>query len=144
MRRNRRTVSRVTVAAVASDANVLVLGPIPAPGSQEGRLVGATLRCIARWGVGKTTLDDVARQAGCSRATVYRVFPGGKEGLVEALVRVELARFFTGMAARLDRVADHGLEAGLVAGMADAGRRLPAHDALQYLLAHEPEGISPR
>ena len=36
---------------------------------QEARLIDATLICLARWGVAKTTLDDVARQAGCSRAT---------------------------------------------------------------------------
>ena len=40
------------------------------------RLLDATLACIARVGVSKTTLDDVAREAGCSRATLYRYFPG--------------------------------------------------------------------
>ena len=36
----------------------------------------AALACVARVGVAKTTLDDVAKEAGCARATVYRCFPG--------------------------------------------------------------------
>jgi AcrR family transcriptional regulator len=111
-------------------------------GSHEARIVDAVLRCIARWGVAKTTLDDVGREAGCSRATVYRLFPGGKDGLMEATARFELARFFAAIAARV-----HGaetLEDALVAGMAEAGSRLLGHDALQYLLAHEPEAVLPR
>lgn len=111
-------------------------------GSHEARIVDAVLRCIARWGVAKTTLDDVAREAGCSRATVYRLFPGGKDGLMEATARFELARFFAAVAARVDG-ADT-LEDALAAGMAEAGRRLLGHDALQYLLAHEPEAVLPR
>jgi AcrR family transcriptional regulator len=107
----------------------------------DQRLLDATLRCVARWGVGKTTLDDVAREAGCSRATVYRAFPGGKEGLVEALVASELARFFDGLGACLDR-ADN-LEDTLVEGMAFSSRWLAAHGALQFLLAYEPETVLP-
>ncbi len=54
----------------------------PAVETLEDRLIAATLSCVGRWGLAKTTIDDVARQAQCSRATVYRVFPGGKETLV--------------------------------------------------------------
>ena len=36
----------------------------------EARAVAALLTCIARYGLAKTTLDDVAREAGCSRATL--------------------------------------------------------------------------
>ncbi|MDQ1397427.1 MAG: hypothetical protein QOG64_2686 [Acidimicrobiaceae bacterium] len=117
---------------------------LPTPGGQEERLIDATLRCISRWGVAKTTLDDVAREAGCSRATVYRVFPGGKDGLLDAVARAEVARFFTGLGQRLGTAADAGIEELLVAGLSEAGRRLLDHPALQYVLAHEPEAISPR
>ena len=65
---------------------------LPLP-PQEARLIDATLACMGRWGVAKTTLDDVARRAGCSRATVYRVFPGGKDSLLAATVRSEVLRF---------------------------------------------------
>ena len=58
--------------------------------SQEERVADAAIRCVGRWGVAKTTLDDVAREAGCSRATVYRLFPGGKENLLDTAVRLEV------------------------------------------------------
>ena len=60
----------------------------------EERLVAAMLECIGRWGVAKTTADDIARAAGVSRATLYRAFPGGKDVAFEALLRHELSRFF--------------------------------------------------
>jgi len=117
---------------------------IPSAGSPEERIVDATLRCIARWGVSKTTLDDVARESGYSRATVYRSVPGGKDGLLDLVCRAELGRFFAGLTGRLEAVVDQGLEALLVAGMSEAGRRILEHPALQYVLTHEPEAIAPR
>jgi AcrR family transcriptional regulator len=111
-------------------------------GLQEARIVDATLACIARWGTAKTTLDDVARQAGCSRATVYRLFPGGRDALFEAVANAELQRFFDGLAVRLAE-ADT-LEDLVVAGLTEAGRRIRANEALRFLVAHEPGVIMPR
>ena len=53
--------------------------------SIEERAVRATLACVARHGLAKTTFDDVAREAGCARATLYRYF-GGKRQLVRITV----------------------------------------------------------
>jgi AcrR family transcriptional regulator len=111
-------------------------------GTQEQRVIDAALRCIARWGVGKTTLDDVARQASCSRATIYRLFPGGKDALLEAITRRELDRFFSGLAQRFDDARD--LEDMLVGGMVYASRALAGHEALQFVLAYEPEVVLPK
>ena len=55
----------------------------------EQRMVAAAIRCVSRWGLAKTSLDDIAREAGASRATAYRVFPGGKDRWVETVVRHE-------------------------------------------------------
>src|SRR5471032_28339 len=77
---------------------------------QRVRLADAALRCVARQGIAKTTLDDVARAAGCSRATVYRVFPGGKDGLMSAVVDTEVARFFSALALRMGAAADRSEE----------------------------------
>ena len=46
--------------------------------STRVRIVDAALRCLARQGIAKTTVDDIAREAGLSRATLYRAFPGGQ------------------------------------------------------------------
>lgn len=110
--------------------------------SQEERIVDAAVRCIARWGVAKTTLDDLAREAGVSRATVYRVFPGGKDGLMDAVARTEARRFFTGVAAAMAPAPT--LEDTVVLGMAEAGRRIVGHEALRFLMAHEPETVLSR
>lgn len=110
-------------------------------GSQRVRLVDGALRCIGRQGVAKTTLEDVAREAGCSRATVYRAFPGGKEALLAAVVDTELSRFFTSLAVRMGEASD--IEDVLVTGMHEAALRISTHEALAYLLENEPGVVLP-
>jgi AcrR family transcriptional regulator len=105
-------------------------------------LTDAALACFSRWGVAKTTLDDIAREAGCSRATVYRLFPGGKDVLLDAVAGRELASFFEGLRAEMERVAGD-LEDLIVAGVTFAASALRDHRALQFLLAHEPEVVLP-
>lgn len=107
----------------------------------EDRIVEAMLECIGRWGIAKTTADDIARAAGISRATLYRAFPGGKEVAFEALVRHETSRFFQVVTGRLDDAAT--LEDLLVIGIVEAARFLTEHHALGYVLAHEPERVLP-
>ena len=62
--------------------------------SAETRVLDATKRCCERWGIAKVTIDDIAAEAGVSRATIYRMFPGGKDVLFEALRVRELEEFF--------------------------------------------------
>jgi AcrR family transcriptional regulator len=126
---------------VALDRPDLPLGMQVATGPRL-TVVDAALRCIARYGVNKTTLDDVAREAGCSRATIYRAFPGGKDALGEAVIETEVARLFESVARRLAGVGD--LEELLVAAMDEVVERISAHRPLQFLIQHEPEVILPR
>ncbi|MHB8220135.1 MAG: TetR/AcrR family transcriptional regulator [Acidimicrobiales bacterium] len=109
--------------------------------SARVRVVDAALRCIAEHGTRKTTVDDLARGAGLSRATLYRAFPGGKDAVLDAVVETEVARFFSGLAVVMGEASD--LEDVLVAGMVEAARRLSAHAALGYLLDQEPEVVLP-
>jgi AcrR family transcriptional regulator len=110
------------------------------PGSsRRTALVDAALVCIARHGTVKTTVDDVARQAGVSRATVYRVFPGGKDELLAAVADTERSRLFSALGARMgaaDELADV-----LVAGIVEATTRIRSHAALAYLVEHEPDVV---
>jgi AcrR family transcriptional regulator len=110
--------------------------------STRVRIVDATLTCLARQGLSKTTIDDIAREAKFSRATLYRTFPGGKDAIAAAVVETEVARLFSSLAVVMGEATD--LEDVLVAGMVDAARRLGEHRALGYLLAHEPGVILPR
>ena len=63
----------------------------------ESRILDAARVCVDRWGLAKVTIDDIAAEAGISRATLYRLFPGGKDVMFEALRVRELQEFFAGM-----------------------------------------------
>jgi AcrR family transcriptional regulator len=117
---------------------VLTGAPSIGSGSVEARAAGALLACIARYGLTKTTLDDVAREAGCSRATLYRYF-GGKAALVRFTVDAELARLSGRAVAAAD--AQGAFEDAVVALVVRAARDLSEQGALQFLLVHEPESI---
>ncbi|HUY62911.1 MAG TPA: TetR/AcrR family transcriptional regulator [Acidimicrobiales bacterium] len=111
------------------------------PGPRQ-RILEATYACVARWGLAKTTVEDAARQAGLSRATVYRYFPGGRDELVNAVVSWQYMQFF----ARLyDEVHDAGsLEEILERGLVFARRSLAEHAVLQKILQTEPEVLLPK
>ena len=109
--------------------------------STRVRIVDGALRCLARQGLAKTTVDDIARAAGLSRATVYRTFPRGKDGILGAVVETEVARLFSALAVAMGEAGD--LEDLLVTGMVESARRLSSHEALRYLLLHEPGTVLP-
>lgn len=105
------------------------------------RILQATYDCVARWGLGKTTVEDVARQAGLSRATLYRYFPGGREELMAAAVAWENARFFGRL---YEAVSDStSLEEVMERGLLFAHRAIREHEVLQRILETEPERLLP-
>lgn len=110
-----------------------ILTAVMAPA--ELRVADALMRCVGRWGLAKTTIPDIAREAGVSRATVYRLFPGGRSSILYTAVRVEVQRLLallTAEAAEAD-----SLEDCLVQGMHHAAVFLESHAALTYLRDHE-------
>ncbi|MFZ0665439.1 MAG: TetR/AcrR family transcriptional regulator [Acidimicrobiales bacterium] len=109
--------------------------------SQRVRIADAAASCVARTGVAKTTLDDVAREAGCSRATVYRTFPGGKEEVIAAVVDTEVARFFSSVAVEMGSA--ESLEDVIVAGMVATATQIEEHAALRFVLDNEPGILLP-
>ena len=93
------------------------------------RIVDATYACVARRGVAKTTIEDVARQAGMSRATVYRVFPGGRDELISATVAWATRDFFGRLYQRIQGAGslEEVMERGIVfAHRSITSSRLPA------------------
>ncbi|HEX3794598.1 MAG TPA: TetR/AcrR family transcriptional regulator [Acidimicrobiales bacterium] len=106
------------------------------------RLLQATYDCVARWGLGKTTVEDAARAAGVSRATVYRYFPGGRDELIGAVVGWEFARFFLRL---YEEVHDaETLEEVMERGLVFAHNAILEHEVLQRILQTEPEILLPR
>ncbi len=100
----------------------------------------AALRCFARWGVAKTTLDDVAVEAGVGRSTVYRAYPGGKAALVDAATVHEVDRFVGEVDARLSAAVD--LEEAVVAALVVGSSALTAWSSLRAVLFHHAESES--
>ena len=111
-------------------------------GGVRERVLEATYACVARYGISKTTVEDVAREARVSRATVYRYFPGGKDELIRETISWEVARFFTRLAAAVEGTAD--FTELLVEALLFAHRAVEGHDVLQKVLQTEPERLLPQ
>jgi AcrR family transcriptional regulator len=105
------------------------------------RILQATYDCVARWGLAKTTVEDAAREAGVSRATVYRYFPGGRGELVNAVVAWEYARFFERLYEEVHTAGS--LEEVMERGLVFAHRAIRDHEVLQRILETEPEVLLP-
>lgn len=105
------------------------------PGSPEERVVDAMFVCIGRWGLAKTTVEDVARSAGVSRATVYRLFPGGKNAIIQAGLATEVTRLVEALTERL--ASEDDLESCLGRAISVATTFLRRHEALAFVREHE-------
>lgn len=122
---------------------LLDVAPTAAPtvtGLDE-RILDAALELVGRWGVNKTSVADVAKTTGCGRATLYRVFPGGKQELFAALGSREAARYVESVVRAIDRAED--LTDALTDAVVVATLELRRHDAFQFVLEHEPGLLLP-
>ena len=89
------------------------------------QIMVAAEKVFQRYGVAKTTMDDIGREAGVSRPTVYRYF-GDRDTLISALIE-RRSRMLFGKARKFllthDTFADQLVE-GLIF-LVDRGRRDP-------------------
>lgn len=100
-------------------------------------MLRAAVDCIGTFGLSKTTVEDVARAAGSSRATLYRLFPGGRDQLVREAVAWEAGRFFAALAAAVANTA--GLAHLLEEAIVFAHKSAADHEVLQKVLRSEPD-----
>ncbi len=105
------------------------------------RIVEAAYACVARRGVAKTTIEDVAREAGMSRATVYRAFPGGRDEVVNATVAWATLDFFGRLYERIQGA--ESLEEMMERGIMFAYRSIVEHEVLQRVMQTEPDKLLP-
>ena len=106
------------------------------------RILAATVVCLGRYGIAKTTVDDAAREAGVARATVYRHFPDGKDQLIGESITWAVGQFFHELAHAVDDAPDFPtlLEQALM----HAHRAVDEHVVLQKVLETEPERLLPQ
>jgi AcrR family transcriptional regulator len=112
----------------------------PAPTSVADRILDAAIDCVAVQGVRATTVDDIARAAGCGRATVYRTFPGGRDELIQRVGLRQIERFAS--AAEADLAAASDLEDLLVSGITGATTFFLEHGALRHMIEHERDVVA--
>jgi AcrR family transcriptional regulator len=105
-------------------------------GEAECAVLDATRECVERLGFQKVTMDHICSAAKVSRATVYRMFPGGRDVLFEAVRERSLADFFTVVRAHVEG-AD-SLEEVLVRCVTVAHAELMGDQQLANMLATEP------
>ena len=94
------------------------------------RLLGEAAAMIRQNGVDRFDINELARRAHCSRATVYR-HVGGKDAIIEAVLTISSATVTTAVAERIAGLS--GRERGVVA-IAAALREIRADTLTRQLL----------
>jgi TetR/AcrR family transcriptional regulator, repressor for uid operon len=102
------------------------------------RIVAAAREEFERYGIRRTTVEQVARRAGVSRVTVYRKFDG-KEALVRAVVLDDIQRF----ARHVDSLwrSDDAVEDRLIETCTLAVMALRRNPLFNTLLRSEPDAL---
>ncbi|MFP5579790.1 MAG: TetR/AcrR family transcriptional regulator [Acidimicrobiia bacterium] len=102
------------------------------------RLIDAAEACFSRFGVSKTTLEDIASEAGVSRATVYRYFDGGRDEIILGVVLREASEFLDALQRRVQRESD--LSDAIVEGVLYTIGAVRKNEHLALLFAPEAAG----
>ena len=102
----------------------------------EHRVLDAARACCEGYGMDRVTVDDIAAEAGISRATLYRLFPGGKDVLFESLRTRESLAFFVKLRDQVSAADD--FEDVVVSVLVAATRALREDEHLKITLASRP------
>lgn len=106
----------------------------------RARILDAALAAMAAHGLARLSLEDVAREAGMSRQTVYRYF-GTRNALITAAVIREEEGFLRRIAGAVESHAD--IRPAMEAAIRAALQAAREHPLLDRLLATEPEALLP-
>lgn len=113
------------------------------PGGSQGdatseRILDAALELLARVGIRRTSINDVARRAGVARATVFRKF-ATKEDLVRAVALREAARVMSETQAALAETEN--VDERLTEAFVRTFKAARKHPLITGLLEVEPETV---
>jgi AcrR family transcriptional regulator len=120
--------------------SLLVSQDLPTRTETPARILDAAFECISRVGLGRTTVEDVARAAGLARQTIYRYFPS-KEHLLLALMLREEEKFLDGV--RRAFAGGPDLQRALEEGTRFCLRFAREHPLLDRLLETDAETLLP-
>jgi AcrR family transcriptional regulator len=93
------------------------------PADPSEAIVEAAARCFARWGVPRTRVEDIAKEAGFARPNIYRYYPS-KDAIVLAVVVAQIRHHHRRLAERLplDGPAADIVVPALVSGIVESGK----------------------
>jgi AcrR family transcriptional regulator len=116
------------------------MGALPeSPDESLWPFLDAATRCIERFGWRRTSVQDVAREAGVERTTVYRRV-GSMDDIFRLLIARELHEL---MATAQTRVPlDASMPEAVVALVAASIEHAKAHPVLAKVLADEPDVVA--
>ena len=104
-------------------------------GRTRGALLGATAECVARYGIRKTTMVDVASKSGVAKATLYNHFRT-KDDVLAAVVEQHVAD----LVGACVTTASSG---GLVEALVHTATVLAEHPALRKAADGEQQLLAP-
>jgi AcrR family transcriptional regulator len=104
-------------------------------GRTRAALLAATAECVARYGIRKTTMVDVASKSRVAKATLYNHFRT-KDDVLAALVEQQVAEL-------VEVCTSTASASGLTAALALAAERIGAHASLRKAAADEPALLAP-
>jgi AcrR family transcriptional regulator len=100
-------------------------------------VLALTLKLVGEQGIAGTSMADIGSAVGLSRATLYRYFPGGKDEVMESMVRWEQTQYLGRIRDAIEGSPD--LVTLLQRALRVGRREIEAHVQLQRVLATEPE-----
>jgi len=109
--------------------------------SGRERVLDAAESCLQRFGLAKTTIEDVAQASGLSRATVYRQF-GSRDALLLSVAARDAERVASEAELFLTQFEDVG--SWLVEGILFCLREIPKRPVLSQFLAPQELGTASR
>jgi AcrR family transcriptional regulator len=130
--------SVTTATSVLRELPGLAAG-IPAPPASLDPVLDAATACFTRHGVRRTSVQDIARELGVDRTTVYRQ-AGNVDRIVQLLMARDLHRLLEALPESLLDLQGPAVVVDVVATVVAYGRN---HPVLAKVVADEPELIGP-
>lgn len=102
------------------------------------RLLDAAEECFRQFGIAKTTVEDIAKQARVSRATIYRYF-AGRDAVVSGVILRETERYLERVRPRVESQDDLG---GVILEFVEVTLRAAVRDETVGLLFTSDDGLN--